>query len=304
MRGVARSFWAVVAIVAAGEIFIAALAIRAVVNDLPCWTSTLRVQGDTIGYCNASVAFVGYRSWIPAIAALCVFAATAAVGVWTFAIQYLHTRSALRHLGPTLPTPPDLMRQERELAIVVRLRDDDRCFCCCTGLVRPIVLISTGMRDLLDDEELTAVLAHEAAHVRHRDPARALAVRCATNAFFYFPLVRHLAKRALVAWELGADSAAVNAAGRPALVRALLDVLGRARPVLGTVSEMASLDSLDTRIEALRTQRLPRSRPRKLVVGVSALVICGMVALGFWLPGPAPHIIERPAHLVAPATSD
>jgi hypothetical protein len=130
-----------------------------------------------------------------------------------------------------------------------------------------------------------------------------LAVRCATNAFFYLPLVRHLSKRALVAWELGADSAAVNTAGRPALVRALLDVLGRARPVLGTVSEMASFDSLDSRIEALRTQRLPRSRPRKLIVGASGLVIAGLVALGLWLPGPAAHVIERPAHLVAPAAT-
>ena len=135
-------------------------------------------------------------------------------------------------------------------------------FVVVPGLLFPKVVLSRGMLELLDESELTAVLAHEAAHVRRRDPARALAVRCASNALFYLPLTRYLSKKALVASELGADSVAATVAGQPALVRALLDVLGRVRPGLGTVTEMASLDALDSRIEALRTKALPRTRPR------------------------------------------
>jgi beta-lactamase regulating signal transducer with metallopeptidase domain len=154
------------------------------------------------------------------------------------------------------------------------------------------------MFELLDEGQLTAVLAHEAAHVCHRDPARALAVRCASNALFYLPLARYLSKKSLVASELGADSAAATVAGQPALVRALLDVLGRARPGLGTVTEMASLDALDSRIEALQTRALPRTRPKVLIQVTSALVLGGLILLGVWLPRSPTQLHRQIAHPV------
>jgi hypothetical protein len=81
-------------------------------------------------------------------------------------------------------------------------------------------------------------------------------------------------------------------------VRALLDVLGRVRPVLGTVTEMASLDALDSRIEALRTKSLPRTRPKVVIQLASLTVLVGLVLLGAWLPKPADHVIQQPAHPV------
>jgi beta-lactamase regulating signal transducer with metallopeptidase domain len=190
------------------------------------------------------------------------------------------------------------------LGIEVQLCADDRCFCCCAGLLFPRVIISTGMLELLDQDQLTAVLAHEAAHVRHRDPARALAVRCASNALFYLPLARHLSEKSLVAAELGADSAAARVAGQPALIRALLEVLGRVRPVLGTVTEMASLDSLDSRIEALRTRALPRTRPKVVVQLTSTLVLAGLILLGAWLPKSPGRIHHQLAHPVVSVKPD
>ena len=197
-----------------------------------------------------------------------------------------------------MEAPEELARIESALGIDVRLCEDDRFFCCCAGFVYPKVILSQGMLELLDEAELTAVLAHEAAHVRHRDPARALAVRCAANALFYLPLARHLAKKALVASELGADSAAANVAGQTALIRALLDVLGKVRPALGTVTEMASLESLDSRIEALRTKVLPRARPKTVVLIVSLSALATLAFLGAWVPQPANNVIYEPAHPV------
>jgi hypothetical protein len=92
---------------------------------------------------------------------------------------------------------------------------------------------------------------------------------------------------------LGADSAAAKVAGQPALVRALLDVLGRVRPALGTVTEMASLDALDSRIEALRSKRLPRSRPGAAILLSSAVVLAALVLLAVWLPHPI-DLVMRP----------
>jgi Zn-dependent protease with chaperone function len=298
MRGVARSFWAVVAIVLAVEAFIAVLAIRSVTSDLTCWLSGVEDKLYLHQVCGSTAAIVGYRSWIPALAVLILCAATVLAGFVTLISQYIRTELALRRLGAPIPPTPWLLQTASMLDIDVRLCADDRVFCCCAGLFFPKVVLSKGMLELLGGSELTAVLAHEAAHVQHRDPARALAVRCASNALFYLPLTRYLSEKALVASELGADSVAVTVAGQPALVRALLDVLGRVRPGLGTVTEMASLDSLDSRIEALRTKALPRTRPRAMIQVVSVMVFAGLILLGAWLPKLPHHLNQQPAHPV------
>jgi beta-lactamase regulating signal transducer with metallopeptidase domain len=295
MKGVARSFWVVVAVVIAAEAFIAVLAVRSVESDLTCWVSGVSDNPYSCGY---PVAIVGHQNWIPALAALILCAATVLVGCGTFVTQYVRTRRALRRLGAALPSPPVLLQIAAMLSIEVELCADERCFCCSAGLLFPKVIISTGMYELLDEAQLTAVLAHEAAHVCHRDPARALAVRCASNALFYLPLARYLSRKALVASELGADSAAASVAGQPALVRALLEVLGRLRPGLGTVTEMASLDALDSRIEALQTKAFPRSRPKLAIQGSTVFALVGLILLGVWLPR-SPHGLHvLPAHSV------
>jgi hypothetical protein len=297
MKGVARSFWAVVAVVVAVEVFIGFLAVRSVQTDLRCWLSGLKNRGFSGVTCGAPTAIVGPQNWYPAAAILFLFAVTIITGLTTFVSQYMRTKGALRRLGPQTPSPEYLVRIESLLGIEVRLCNDGRCFCCCAGLFSPTVIISRGMMELLDEGQLTAVLAHEAAHVRRHDPARALAVRCAANALFYLPLVRHLSKKALVASELGADSVAASVAGQTALVRALLVVLGKVRPALGTVTEMASLDALDSRIEALRTKALPRVRPTVLIMFASALVLAGLILLAVWLPHPVELILRQVRHI-------
>jgi beta-lactamase regulating signal transducer with metallopeptidase domain len=297
MKGVARSFWAVVAVVLAVEAFIAVLAIQSVDSDLPCWVSGLQGKLYLRTNCGSPVALVGFQSWIPVLGVLLVCAATIVAGLATLISQYIRTRLALRRLGAPIAPSPVLLHIQSQLGIDVQLCADDRVFCCCAGLLFPKVVLSRGMLELLDASQLTAVLAHEAAHVRHRDPARALAVRCASNALFYLPLTRYLSQKALVASELGADAVAATVAGQPALVRALLDVLGRVRPGLGTVTEMASLDALDSRIEALHTRALPRTRPRVVIQVTSLLVLAGLILLGAWLPPRIPRMVQ-PAHPV------
>ena len=43
------------------------------------------------------------------------------------------------------------------------------------GLFRPLVLVSTGLRERLRPDVLAVVLAHERAHARRRDPLRLVA---------------------------------------------------------------------------------------------------------------------------------
>ncbi|MDX1521938.1 MAG: M56 family metallopeptidase, partial [Anaerolineae bacterium] len=83
----------------------------------------------------------------------------------------------------------------------------------CLGLIRPQIWLTTGLVELLSDDELTAVLAHEAHHCRHRDPLRLVISRALRAAFFFLPVVDSLAKAAELQQEIAADRSAIRTLG-------------------------------------------------------------------------------------------
>ena len=92
----------------------------------------------------------------------------------------------------------------------------------CAGLLRPTVFVSQGAVTLLSEQELLAVLYHEADHARRREPARRTARNAAADVLAFLPIVRWWSERRLERCELAADVAAERSAGRAALAGALL----------------------------------------------------------------------------------
>lgn len=104
----------------------------------------------------------------------------------------------------------------------------------CFGLLRPRVVISVPLLDRLERQEQAAVLWHELAHARRREPLRCLLARLATTALFWLPALRDLRDRYLLAKELAADRLALEKTSRQALAAALWGVLDQPGP-LGAV---------------------------------------------------------------------
>lgn len=77
------------------------------------------------------------------------------------------------------------------------------------GFRRPRIWLTAGLVNLLTDEELVTVLAHEAHHCRQRDPLRLLIGRTLKSAFVFLPLVGHLAEAAELQQEVAADRSAI-----------------------------------------------------------------------------------------------
>jgi beta-lactamase regulating signal transducer with metallopeptidase domain len=102
--------------------------------------------------------------------------------------------------------------------------DDPQPRAFCAGLWRPQVYLSTGAVAILDDDALSAVLAHERHHANRRDPLRLAAGRVLARALFFLPELNDLVRRQQALAELSADESAVNAAPthRSALARAML----------------------------------------------------------------------------------
>ena len=90
-----------------------------------------------------------------------------------------------------------------------------------SGWLRPVIHVSTDLERQLTPAQLTAVLAHEHAHVRRRDPARLTLLRALGCLLFWLPAMRRLAADVADDAEIIADDFAVR--GDPvALASAIL----------------------------------------------------------------------------------
>ena len=136
----------------------------------------------------------------------------------------------------------------------------------CAGFIRPCVYVTAAVAEQLNTNELDAVLAHEAAHARRRDPLRRLLTRAAADVMFWFPLLRWWQHRHVENAELHADKAAIDHAGRQGLAAALL--AAAAQP---PVAVPAMAGATETRIAHLLGEDLPIRRPPASLVALSAL---------------------------------
>lgn len=112
----------------------------------------------------------------------------------------------------------------------VDLIEDAAVYTFCFGLVRPRVCLSTGLTALLSDDELDAVLLHEAHHMRHRDPVKILASRTLASGLMFLPLAGALHDSFLAGKEMCADEDAAVGGRDLALASALVKLIAAERP--------------------------------------------------------------------------
>ncbi len=95
-----------------------------------------------------------------------------------------------------------------------------------SGFARPRLVVSRWLVDLLEEEELVAVLAHELAHVRKGDGLWGWALLAVRAISFYNPVAVFALRRILYDNEKACDDLAVSVTGKPlSLASALVKVL-------------------------------------------------------------------------------
>lgn len=297
-----RSFWAVLGLAGLAEALAIGGAIWASRTVLACWWAPLRPAGWQPGAaCEHLVPVTRWNAWVPALVLVGVAVASIVATAVLIVAQLLRARRLRRGLGP--PMLPSL--QVARLAAEVGVRrlvvvDGPPSDCCvCMGLIWPRVVVSSAVIVGLTPPQLRAVLAHEGAHARRRDPLLIMLARAAGAGLFFVPLARQLGRLALARAELAADAVAVQAAGRPALAGALLAV-GQVPQSPGAMAHVASEGVMDQRIAALRGA----TQPGMAVVGrllAGAMVVLGALTclMVAWLQplSSAPPLIA-PVHAV------
>lgn len=155
----------------------------------------------------------------------------------------------LRHLAGTLG-----------LTDRVRLVDAEALFAFCHGVRRPQVWVSRALVDALTRDELEAVLRHEAAHLRRRDPVRTVIARSLAAALAFVPLTPALRDAYLCRREIEADRECVDAMGDVLPLAGALQrmLIPPRQPDLSPLA-VSALTATDVRIDRLLGERTPPS---------------------------------------------
>jgi Zn-dependent protease with chaperone function len=171
------------------------------------------------------------------------------------------------------------------------------------GWWTPRVFVARALAAALSPEELTAVLVHEAAHVRRRDPLRFAVLRFLAHALWWLPTVRHLSADAVDQAELAADDAA--AAQRPVALASALLALARwpratLAPALRALPGLLHVPLLDRRVRRLVGEVAPLGThvTGRSVIGAVALLIplCLSGLAMTYRPSPVAAASAAPVH--------
>lgn len=151
-----------------------------------------------------------------------------------------------------------------------------------TGMRRPAVVLSRHLLDVLDREELEAVLAHEVAHIRRRDVLVKWIVRAFAATFGWLPTSWVIPRLLDREREKACDDLAVMWTGKPLALAEAMIVLwqGRAPGIAGGVA--VSAGPLEERIARLLLQA-PTVRPERswlpLILGPIFALVLGVVGV-------------------------
>lgn len=147
------------------------------------------------------------------------------------------TRQALRQRAflARLPAEPRTVLGVPVLVLATR-----RPHAFCVGLLRPRVVVSTGLIDTLSGPQLRSVLLHERHHAHRRDPLRRALIKAFCDGFWFVPTLRATARAQATISELAADAVAIRATGAQPLAAALLafEDDGRGGPSAGRVRQL------------------------------------------------------------------
>jgi len=153
------------------------------------------------------------------------------------------------------------------------------------GFLKPKIILSTGLLQLLDKTELDAVILHELYHQKHGDPVKTFVLHLLATVMWYLPIINCLMQKYKMIRELLADQYAVNEQGTPTHVgSALLKLLKKGQATPLPFSHVSFADtSINYRIKQLLDPQtnIPLTFPLKqTVISLQMLLLlCGSFAI-------------------------
>ncbi len=211
----------------------------------------------------------------PGALVVLVFASTLVVLTLASALQFMRVALAYARQRRVLHCLPLEGIEDGDLVEAVRSAGVHRLFLTpgrrpaafCFGLLRPRIVVTSGLLARLNREEQVAAVLHEAYHAREREPLRCFAGSLIARTFFWLPSIGDMLERYRLVKEIAADRLATDRTSTRALAGALSEVAGEATPAAAVgFAEFAS-----TRIDRLFEPSAPLPslwRPSRLLISV------------------------------------
>ncbi|HXM54351.1 MAG TPA: M56 family metallopeptidase [Candidatus Dormibacteraeota bacterium] len=216
--------------------------------------------------------------WMQLLVTVVAPVAALLAAVWLARFAFLLSRAdrVVRRL-PTAEAAPARLAAAVARTGVRRVRciasSDPIAF--CAGAICPVIVVSEGLADRLDDDELDAVLLHEHHHLREREPAIRAAAEAAAEVLFFMPIARWWSRRRTEQAELRADRAALDELGAQPVAAALC-ALGQAlSPEAAAFAGVAEL-----RVAQLLGDPIPVRRPGFSMVATSLFGVAFTIVVG------------------------
>ena len=182
-------------------------------------------QARMVAYAKSGVPLAVFGAVVGGLAASAVISGV----IWKYG-----NASILRKFAPREPLPPETWMQDyvRVLArfegvpdISLGIVDLSAPLAMAVGGRRPTVLVSTGLMDLLDRDEVETVVAHEVMHLKHHDAEFKVFSRVFSRIVFFDPFSKFFDPAVHREREYLADEAGGRSTGKPAaLASALLKI--------------------------------------------------------------------------------
>lgn len=240
-----------------------------------CASLGLLIHGAVVG--GAGVSFL---DTVPALVFLVPVVVGAVAGIWSLRSQIRSTNGLAGRVSGLMSASPNVEQAAERTGLAGRVDvvEAPEPFSFAYGLLRPRVVVSTGLAHSVPQDELEAVLSHERYHVANLDPLKVVAARAVSRALFFFPLLRELHHRYIFGRELAADRRAIQTHGRRPLAAALYRVVaGPAWPELATAAAMGAPELLDARVAQLETGREPEVARVSRGAIVLSVVVAGVL---------------------------
>lgn len=266
----------------AGRALLAAMAISALV--LGIGTFAILAGWQAFRQMATTIAHLCLRIWaaVPGIFQIMLGISVAiglvSAGLWLLSAgkQWRITAAAVRFLRRKAVAPPPKVRKlfaRHALTHRVIVFRDDRALALTVGLIAPRIMVSTGLIETLEDEELEAVLLHEQSHLRNRDPLYLLLARALTTAFFYVPVVKALAQRHQAAIELAADEYVITRQGGSFNLSSAIIKLLLLRPSTAVATPFMGVADLRLSYLLKREVNLPGISRRSALQSAAAVLV-------------------------------
>jgi hypothetical protein len=169
-----------------------------------------------------------------------------------------------------------------------------------TGWLQPRIVVAADLHDRLSADELTAVLAHEAVHLRRRDPLRLFALRALASLLFWLPVLRRIAADLEDEVEITADDEVAQVLALP-LASAILKLGGGHAPPVPLSVGFQRADLLPRRVRRLAGEdafATSHTTTGSLAAAATALLLTWSSGLMVLHPlvDPHDHAATGPAH--------